>query len=105
MGYSDLQLKTISKTTIVVTTTRHVSSDLVGESIILNLNTGMYFGLNEVGAYIWKLIQQPITVEQICGALTQEYEVDTEQCERETIALLQDLVAAQLVEVQASDSA
>lgn len=105
MGHPDLQLKTILKTTTVVATSRHISSDLVGESVILNLNTGMYFGLNEIGAYIWKLIQQPITVETICGALTQEYEVDIEQCERETIALLQDLVAAQLVEVQASDSA
>jgi hypothetical protein len=105
MGHPDLQLKTILKTTTVVATSRHISSDLVGESVILNLNTGMYFGLNEIGAYIWKLIQQPITVEQICGALTQEYEVDIEQCERETIALFQDLVAAQLVEVKASDSA
>ena len=105
MGYSDLHSKTVSRTTTLVAISRHVSSDLVGESVILNLNTGMYFGLNEVGASIWALLQQPITVDEICAAISQEYEVDTQQCEQETISLLQELVVAQLAEIQSGADA
>ena len=100
MSHPDLELPTISKRTTVVAVSEQVSSDLVEESVILNLKTGMYFGLSEVGASVWKLLQHPITVEDICKAMLQDYEVEAEQCERDILALLQELIDAQLAEVQ-----
>lgn len=90
----------ISKNSIVVASPDQVSSDLSGESVILNLKSGTYFGLNEVGSSVWQFIQEPRTVSDVCEAILAEYDVDAQTCETEVQALLVDLLAAQLVEIR-----
>jgi Coenzyme PQQ synthesis protein D (PqqD) len=89
----------ISKNSTVVASSDQVSSDLAGESVILNLKSSTYFGLNEVGSRIWQLIQEPKTISDVCESILEEYEVDAQTCEAEVQALLADLLAAQLVEI------
>lgn len=60
----------------------------------------MYYGLNEVGASIWQLLQQPKTVANLCDAILEEYEVEAAQCEADVLVLLQELIEAQLIVVQ-----
>ena len=90
----------ISKNSIVVASPDQVSSDLSGESVILNLKSGTYFGLNEVGSSIWQFIQEPKTVSDVCESILAEYDVDAQTCETEVQALLVDLLAARLVEIR-----
>ncbi len=86
--------------TTIVAIPDQVSSDLQGEAVILSLRDGTYYGLNEVGARIWHLIQQPIAVRSICATLLEEYDVEPAQCERDLLTLLDDLAAHNLIEVQ-----
>lgn len=77
-----------------------VSSDLEGEVVILDLRSGNYFGLEEVGARVWELIQEPITVEGLLAAILDEYDVERERCRRDLSALLRALEGRGLVEVR-----
>jgi hypothetical protein len=81
----------------VVATGDHVACDLDGEAVVLHLATGTYFGLNDVASQIWQLIQSPVTAAAICERLLEEYDVDREACERDVVALLEDLAAKGLV--------
>jgi len=76
-----------------------VSADLSGEAAILNLKTSTYFGLNTVGASIWKLVQEPKTVSQIRDAIIREYDVEPDRCEHDILELLQDLSKHGLIEI------
>lgn len=98
-------LRSLSDSSIVVAIQEQVSSDLAGESVILHLKSGVYYGLNDIGAQIWNLIQQPKTVSELRDAILQEYEVEPDQCESDILALLQDLAAAELIEVKDEASA
>ena len=90
----------ISKDSIVVASKDQVSSDLAGEVVMLNLKNGTYYGLDEVGARIWSLIQEPSSVEVVRDILLEEYDVVPDLCERDLLALLQDLADNGLVEVK-----
>lgn len=90
----------LQSTTVVKAAANQVSSDIGGETAILNLKNGTYYGLNPVGTRIWALIQEPCAVESICQTLLAEYDVEPARCEREVLALLQRLAEAGLVEVQ-----
>lgn len=90
----------ISESSIVVTASDQVSSDLGGEAVILNMESGVYHGLNEVGARVWNLIEQPKTVKEIKDILVEEYEVEPQICQNDLFALLKDLQAAGLIEVK-----
>jgi hypothetical protein len=87
----------ILESSVVAASTEQISSDLGGEAVILNLKSGVYHGLNEVGASVWNLIQKPHTVSDIKQALLDEYEVEAEQCQSDLMALLEELFAAGLI--------
>jgi hypothetical protein len=92
--------KKLSGQSMVVVSQDQVSCDLSGESAILNLKAGVYYGLNEVGTRIWKLIQEPKRVSELRNAILEEYEVEPHRCETDIMALLQDLLGNGLIEVR-----
>jgi Coenzyme PQQ synthesis protein D (PqqD) len=83
----------------VSATQGQISSDLAGEAVILDLASGVYYGLNEVGARIWHLIQQPQTIQSVQHTLLQEYDVDAEMCTQDLLQLLQELQATGLIQI------
>jgi hypothetical protein len=89
----------ISERSTIVVTKDQVSADLSGEAAILNLKTSTYFGLNTVGASIWKLVREPKTVSQIRDAIIQEYDVEPDRCEHDIVELLQELSKHGLIEI------
>ncbi|NEO81208.1 PqqD family peptide modification chaperone [Moorena sp. SIO4G3] len=91
---------TISQSSIVVAAQEQLSSDIGGEAIILDIKSGVYYGLNTVGASIWNLIQEPKTLDEIRNALLAEYEVEPEKCDRDLLTLLQEFAAVGLIEVK-----
>ena len=77
----------------------HVFSRLADEAVILNMDKGVYYGLNAVGARVWELIQTPQTLSALCAAVTDEYAVDPEQCRQDIQTLLAEMQAQGLVAV------
>ena len=89
----------LSSDSVVVTTPRMVAADLGEEVIVLHLENGLYFGLGNVGARIWKLLQKPVRVGEIERLLLDEYEVDPDTCHREVLSLISHMLDEKLIEV------
>ena len=90
---------TISRQSIIILSNDQVSCDLAGERAILNLADGVYYGLDPIGARIWNLLAEPRSVHDLCGAVMAEYDVGEEECERDVMALLEELRSKGLIEV------
>ena len=52
-----------------------VSRTLEGEEVLLQLETGAYFGLNEVGTLIWKFLKTGLSRAEIIERLENEFDV------------------------------
>ena len=76
-----------------------VFRDLGGELVLLNLESGVYFGLDPVGTRIWHLLKEPCALEQILDALVDEYDVARGQCERDLLRFSGHLREKALIEV------
>jgi hypothetical protein len=74
-----------------------VHADLNGETVMLSITGGRYFGLNEIGSRIWALLATPTTLDAIQSQLTAEYEVDEAQCRRELEAFIGEMLRLGLV--------
>lgn len=92
---------TISPSTVVVVASNLVACELGEDVAILNVATGVYYGLDAVGARVWKLLKGPSTVGDIRDAIVCAYDVDAERCERDLIVLVEKLHAEGLVELRA----
>jgi len=93
--------ETIPLSAIVVVADEVLSSDLGTEHVLLNLRDGTYYGLENVGSHIWKLVQKPISVAEICNAIVETHEVDEGRCRRDVVNLLGELLKRRLVELLA----
>jgi len=91
---------TISDRSVVVAAKDQISCDLAGESAILNVKSGVYYGLNPIGARIWNLVQEPRAVAEIQNAITDEYDVEPERAAGDLVGLLEKLLAEGLIEVK-----
>lgn len=95
----------ITAQSIVVVAREQVSCDLAGEAAVLNLASGVYYGLDEVGANVWKLIEKPATVDSICNALIEEYAADRGTIEADVCVLLTEMIKEGLVELLPGEAA
>jgi hypothetical protein len=80
--------------------TNYQSSSKIGdETIILNHQEGVYFGLEEVGTFVWaKLQTAPHSLDELIDAICAEYETDPSEAKADLEGLLADLMKEKLVE-------
>ena len=92
--------RSIAANSVVSVVEGQVSTEMDGEAVILNLDSGIYFSLNGVGSRIWGLLQSARPVSEIRDTIVDEYEVDPETAERDVLALLGSLAEHKLITIQ-----
>lgn len=90
----------ISDDTIIAAVSDQLTCELAGDAAILHIPQGVYYGLNETGAFLWERMQQPVRVGDLRAALVEEFNVTDEDAARDLYALLDDLMKAKLVEAR-----
>lgn len=73
----------------------------VGEDVVaLQAERGFAYGMEDVTAAVWRLLDQPRDLSSIVAALTAEYDVDPAQCREEIADLLSEMTGEGLIEEQ-----
>ncbi len=67
------------------------------ELVILDVTTGRYYGLSDVGAVIWACLSTECSQAELIAAVLDEYDVDEEQASRDVAELLEHLIDTGLV--------
>jgi len=79
-------------------TPKDVMARVVGdETVILDLRSGVYFGLDPVGTEIWKLLSAGSSLADVCTALLDRYEVTAVQLESDVLKLASELQSRGLI--------
>ena len=78
------------------------SDDLIiasmdGETLMLDAEAGVYYGLDPVGAQIWEHLASPVTIPELVRRLVKSYEVDAECCTRDVANLIEQLSKRKLI--------
>ena len=74
--------------------------NLQGESVLLDLKSGVYFGLDTVGTRIWTLLQAHHDLQAVLKELLSEYDVGEEKCARDLVDLVGAMAEKGLVHAQ-----
>ena len=88
------------KTQKITISKQALSQEVNGETVILDLNSESYFGLDEVGTRIWQLLQEHGDIQQTFDIMLKEFDVDEEQLHHDLNDLLGKLEEAGLVSLQ-----
>tara|TARA_Y100001958_G_C21063846_1_gene425759 strand:- start:528 stop:803 length:276 start_codon:yes stop_codon:yes gene_type:complete len=74
-----------------------VISKINDESVILNLKTGIYFQVNELGSYIVTQLNQYSTFESLNNKITEDFEVAPNKSEEDLLSFIKDLESKNLL--------
>lgn len=86
-----------SSTLLYARTADVIEADVGGEVVLLHTQNWQYFEFDKVGAAIWNLLHAPASLESLVDGLTTQFDVDPEQCARETKTFLDEMMSQGLV--------
>lgn len=72
-------------------------TELNGEKVMMDLDKGKYFMLNETGSVIWDSINEPKSISEIIESIINEYDIDRETCESKVLEYLEKLNHEELI--------
>jgi hypothetical protein len=74
-----------------------VQSKIGDEVVMLDMDSGFYFGLNSVASVIWGLLAEEIGFEKLIDQLMVQFDVERALCEADTQELLDQLLEKNII--------
>jgi Coenzyme PQQ synthesis protein D (PqqD) len=78
----------ITETTTIARSPAVLAAEVDGEIVMMSIEQGRYFGLDDIGSDIWKRIEQPCSFAALVDALAADYEADRGTIAADVTALL-----------------
>lgn len=95
-------IKELTLTTVISVRNELLSTDLSDtEVVMMQMDQGFYYGLEDVGKTIWESLDKPRSVNDLCEVVLQSYaDAEREVVEPDVFAFLGELLEEELIEVQ-----
>lgn len=77
-----------------------IQSKIGDEVVMLDIDSGFYFGLNSVGSEIWSHLSEPITIEDLLNKLMARFDIDKETCQKDTLEFMTQLLEKNIIRKQ-----
>ncbi len=74
-----------------------IQSKIGDEVVMLDMDSGFYFGLNSVASIIWGKLEKEVSFDEIISDLLNEYNIDKITCENETKIFLDQLLSKNII--------
>jgi len=87
----------INMSTVVTYNPEIAHSDMDGEVVMMSVTNGEYYGIDAIGSHIWKLLEDKISIGDICATLHEAYDVSEDQCKQDVMAFINHLLEIKVV--------
>lgn len=75
-------------------------SEIGDELVMMDMEKGNYINLNNIGRTIWEQIENQITVIELINLLTNRFDVQKDECTKDTLEYLQKMYDQNLLSVK-----
>ena len=82
----------MTDTTVLSRRSGLMAADMNGSAVMMDIMTGKYYNLGEVGGRIWEMLEEPMTLGALVQKLTAEYDVSAERCRSDMLPFLNTLI-------------
>lgn len=95
-----MEKQLLSLTSTICRSEDQLSTEIDNETVLMSIEQGCYYGLDTIGTDIWRRLDKPVTVSDLCAALSEEYDADIETIRNDVLMLLNQLAVKGLVDVK-----
>jgi hypothetical protein len=69
-----------------------IAAEMDGDLVMMSIEQGRYYGIGGVGTRVWELLEKPASVDQLCSAVLDEYDVEEDVCRSDIQAYVERLL-------------
>jgi hypothetical protein len=80
---------------------KFLANSLGDEIVMMNMDSGDYLGINNIGSDIWNLLAEPVSIAQLVKNIISVYDVSEEQCNEEIKSFLAKMQGHDMLIIQA----
>ena len=73
------------------------AAEVDGHIVMMDANAGEYFGLNTLGAFVWELLETPLSRDEIVKVILEEFDVSVDQCKADIERFLEHGIRVGLI--------
>ncbi len=73
------------------------SAVINGRTVVLNMETGRFYHLDETGCLIWQLLEKPSTVSDVAAGVAKECGISVSECEADVAGFMDSLCSKNLI--------
>ena len=89
----------IAPATLIVRNPDMIAAEMDGDLVMMSIERGEYFGIGGVGTLAWELLTEPTTVDRLCPAVCEEFDVDAATCREDLLRFADELLTLGLVHI------
>ncbi len=89
----------LKKQSLVSRKIETLASGYEDETVMINIENGMYYGLDPVASRIWEIVAKPVAVSDLIDILLAEFDVSHDRCKQEVVKFLSKLEDQKLLKV------
>lgn len=90
---------TLTMSSLIKRSPEIVHSDMDGETVMMSIEQGEYYGIDAIGAQIWNMLEEEKSIEDICASLCEKYDVEASVCQRDVIRFLENMHEQKIIEI------
>lgn len=76
-----------------------IATDMDGDTVMMNIANGKYYGISGVGSRVWELLAKPITISEMVSTICMEFEVEKSTCKADIERFIDEMHAFGLIVV------
>lgn len=76
-----------------------LSAEVESETVLMNVESGCYGNLDDIGSDIWRRLKAPVVIAELCDSLAADYDAGRTQIEADVLTFLAALQQQQMIEV------
>lgn len=92
-------MKSINLNSKIVRSENFIAATVDDDIVMMSIEKGSYFSLDDIGSQIWEKMFEPILVSNLCAQLISQFNVEQAQCETDVLAFLSELAAEDMVQL------
>lgn len=85
-------MTTLNRSSLLVRSPDLIATNMDGDTVMMSIERGEYYGLGGIGGFLWDLLEKPISIEALIQAVQSEYEVEEAQCESDILRFADQLL-------------
>lgn len=91
---------TIAMDKLLIRSTDMLANDIGKETVMMSIEMGKYYGMNKTGSYIWKVLETPMSLTDLCNRIVVDFKISKEQCLDEVKPFIEEMVKENILIVQ-----